>query len=138
MSEVPDNVLNPSLYRKARKIADEKYEKHGLFKSSFLVKTYKEMGGKYSGKKNTEGITRWLKKEQWVDVGAFLRDDKIVKCGSSEKKGQSCRPLKRANAKTPITISELLKIHSKKKLLSLVDKKAKNPSLRINWEKGTI
>lgn len=135
---IPENVLNPELYKKAKKIADEKYEKHGLFKSSFLVKTYKEMGGKYSGKKPTDGITRWLKKEEWVDVGEFLRNDKIVKCGASEKKGQSCRPLKRANEKTPITISELLKIHSKKKLLSLVDKKLKNPALRIDWKKGTI
>ena len=94
---VPDNVENPRLYRKARKLADEKYQKHSAFKSSYMVKKYKEMGGTYSGKKTTNGLTRWHKEEWKTQNG-----DKGYKC-----KSDVYRPTKRINKKTPTTFKEL-------------------------------
>lgn len=140
MSEVPDNVVNKSLYLKAKSIANDKYKRNGLFKSAFIVKTYKELGGKYRGEKtNTnEGIQRWLKGEAWIEVEPYLKSGKKVKCGSSDKKGKACRPSKRVNDKTPMTIDELIERHGKAKLLKLVDKKKKNMDLRINWKEGKI
>ena len=49
-SDVPDNVANPSLYRKARRMAKAKYDVWpSAYSSGYMVKKYKEMGGKYKG-----------------------------------------------------------------------------------------
>jgi len=36
--KIPSNVLNPSIYKKARKIADETYKRPGAYKNMFLVR----------------------------------------------------------------------------------------------------
>ena len=138
--DIPDNIINKSLYKKAKKTADEKYKRPGLYKSAFIQKEYQRLGGKYAGKKpgKGKGIRRWLKEEEWVEVGPYLKSNEIVKCGTSEKKGKACRPLQRANKDTPITLPELIKKHGKNKLLKLVQKKEKNMDLRINWVNATI
>ena len=137
--DVPDNVLNPELYRKAKKEADEKYKKHGLYKSAWLVKRYTELGGKYSGTrpKNT-GINRWLKSEDWIQVIPFITKGEKVICGSTDGQQIACRPSKRATKDTPITIQECIEKHGKKKVLELARHKEKNPSSRINWVSGTV
>ena len=43
--------INKKLYEKVKKMADDKYKTHGAYKSAYIVKTYKELGGKYKGKK---------------------------------------------------------------------------------------
>ena len=49
-SDVPDNVANPSLYRKARSMAKAKFDVWpSAYSSGYMVKKYKEMGGKYKG-----------------------------------------------------------------------------------------
>lgn len=137
--DVPDNILNPALYRKAKKIADETYKRHGLFKSAFIQKKYQEFGGKYKGKKpaETKGIQRWLKGEKWIKVLPYVTEGKIVDCGSGDDK-HACRPLKRVNDKTPITINEVVKKHGKKKVIELAREKRKNLDTRINWNTGKI
>ena len=137
MSE--SNILNPKLYAKAKKIADEKYERHGLFKSAFIQKTYQKLGGKYRGEKpkKTEGIQRWLSKERWIKVIDYVKEGKKVPCGSGDDK-HACRPLNRVNAKTPITIDEVIKKHGKKKVIELAEKKRKDLNVRVNWVKGTV
>lgn len=136
--DIPKNVKNPTLYRKARKLADETYKKPGLFKSAFIVKKYKELGGEYSGKKPSkgEGITRWLKGEEWIKVLPFVKDNKKVKCGSGGGDPHACRPSIRVNSKTPITIQEVIKKHGKKKVIELAELKNKNDKIRINWKLG--
>ena len=53
--DIPKNVMNPKLYRKAKDIANDKFGKGtSLYKSAFLVKTYKDIGGKYSGEKKVK------------------------------------------------------------------------------------
>ena len=41
---IPDNILNPALYKKAKELADKTYKRHGLFKSAFIQKKYQEFG----------------------------------------------------------------------------------------------
>ena len=135
---IPDNVINKQLYELIKKQADKKYKRDGLYKSAWIVKAYTEAGGMYSGKPSPGGIRRWLDKEDWVSVIPYLRDKQIVKCGSADGKLIACRPMVRANDKTPITLPELLKIHSRDKLLKLALEKEKNPAKRINWKAGTI
>lgn len=137
---VPDNIINKTLYRNVKKASDKIFERHGLYKSAWIQKEYKKRGGKYRDKKPSRsiGLRRWIDKEQWIEVGPYLERDEKVPCGSSNRKGKACRPLIRATEKTPITLSELLKIHSKTKLKNLVNKKRKDMDGRLNWKAGTF
>ena len=60
---------NQKLYDKAKKIADEKYSKPSAYKSGFIVKSYKDMGGTYSGKKS-KTLPKAIKKVQLI--GGFV------------------------------------------------------------------
>jgi hypothetical protein len=65
-----DNIINKALYQKVKKEADEKYAKPGLYKSAWIQKRYKELGGKYREEKPSSGVgvQRWLKREKWTQV----------------------------------------------------------------------
>ena len=84
-------IDNPELYNKAKLIADEKYNKPSAYKSGFIVKKYKELGGTYSGKRDN-GLTNWFK-EDWKDIGGL--DYPVY------------RPTKRVNKDTPLTPNEI-------------------------------
>lgn len=134
--DIPDNVLNPDLYKKAKRKADQTYKVNSAYKSMFLVSEYKRLGGKYSGKKENKGVKRW-NNEKWIQVLPFIESGKRVACGfGSNTKG--CRPSVRIDKDTPMTIQELIKKHGKKKLSDLAKKKRKNMSARINWEEASI
>jgi len=84
--------LDLALYERVKKMADKVYNKPSAYKSSFLVKKYKELGGKYSGKKTKEGLARWHK-EKWTDVG--------------DGTYPVLRPTKRVSKDTPLTPKEI-------------------------------
>jgi hypothetical protein len=140
MSDIPDNVVNKRLYQNVKDEAGIKYKRPGLYKSAWIVKTYVDRGGKYTGPKpeGNKGINRWLKKEEWIQVLPYLLSNEKVTCGSSEGDNIACRPMVRASKNTPITLPELLKLHSKDKLIKLARQKENNPDKRINWKSGTI
>jgi len=94
-------IDNPELYEKARQIADEKYSKPSAYKSGFIVKTYKELGGTYSGKKENKGIGRWFK-EGWSDIGG--------------QEYPVYRPTKRVSKDTPLTADEIDPQQAKKQI----------------------
>lgn len=111
--------INKSLYNKVKKMADKKFvSKTGIYKSSWIVKEYKRLGGKYSGKKpsvKSPGLKRWYK-EKWIDLNRPIRNSqgKIVgyrSCGrpslKSKLKYPLCRPSKRVSSKTPRTYKEI-------------------------------
>jgi hypothetical protein len=85
-------ILNPDLYKKAKEIADQKFETHGAYKSAFLVKTYKELGGEYKDDGKPKKLSRWLK-EQWKDVAGLPYP--------------VYRPTKRVSSETPLTADEV-------------------------------
>jgi len=93
--------LDAQLYAKVKKMADEKYAKPSAYKSGWIVKKYKEMGGKYSGVKTEDGLTAWYK-EDWADVGG--------------KEYPVYRPTKRVNANTPLTLFEIDPTQLKKQI----------------------
>jgi len=130
-----ENAIDKRLYQKAKEIADKTYERHSAYKSMFISKKYLDLGGKFKGKSKGR-LSNW-RTEEWIQVVPFLETGKKVVCGQgSNTKG--CRPTKRINKDTPITINELIKIHGKKKLLELAKKKQKNMNLRINWKAGKV
>ena len=97
----------------------------------YIQKTYMDMGGKYKVK--GKGLATW-RKEEWIQVKPYLESGKKLVCGGAERKNKVCRPLKRINDKTPITIEELLKLHSKKDLIALSNKKIKDMKGRVFWK----
>ncbi len=96
---------NKSLYAKAK--AKYSSMKHSAYKSGLVVKAYKKMGGKYSGKKDdSKGLGRWYKEDWRTEKGK-----KTYKEG-----GTIFRPTKRVNSKTPTTMKELTPAQKKKQL----------------------
>ena len=55
-SDVPDNVANPAIYRRAKAKMKRKFDvTPSAYSSGYLVQEYKRMGGKYRGAKKAEG-----------------------------------------------------------------------------------
>ena len=56
MADVPKNVRNPALYKKARAEAKRKFDVWpSAYASGYLVRRYKDMGGTYSDGKAKGG-----------------------------------------------------------------------------------
>ena len=85
-------IDNPELYKKAKEIADKKYKKSSAFKSGFIVKTYKDLGGTYTDDKKPKNLKRWFK-EDWKDVAGL--DYPVF------------RPTKRISVNTPLLPHEI-------------------------------
>jgi hypothetical protein len=110
--------IDLKLYKQVKKLADAKFQSpSGIYRSSWIVKEYKKRGGKYYGKKSSNGLARWYK-ENWVNLNDPIRNSqkKIIgyhKCGrkSSTIKGKYplCRPSKKISKDTPKTYKELSK-----------------------------
>ncbi len=124
---------NSIAYKKAKNEADLVYKRPSAYKSMFIKKKYEE----YCKCSVKEGnLRRWID-EKWIQVIPYLTNGKIIPCGSGQDK-KSCRPLKRINKKTPMTIDELIKLHGKDKLLSIAEKKKSNMNKRMNWKTGVF
>ena len=148
---IPDNVLNPEVYRQAQKHADESYKRHSAYKSMYLVRKYKELGGtykdeKYKGKTKEErktgkhklGTARtndWLK-EEWIQIQPYIKKKQKVLCGDKEDEPKACRPLK--GVENQITMDEVIKKYGKKKVLKLAEEKNKDMDGRLDWRYGTF
>jgi hypothetical protein len=85
-------ILDQDLYDKVKKEADKVYSKPSAYKSGWIVKKYKELGGKYLDDKKPRKLKRWFK-EEWKDIGGL--DYPVY------------RPTKRVNKETPLIQSEI-------------------------------
>jgi hypothetical protein len=52
------------LYDKVKKDADAIYKKPSAFKSGYIVKKYKELGGEYIDDKKPKNLKRWFKESK--------------------------------------------------------------------------
>jgi hypothetical protein len=129
-----ENIIDKDIYEKAKKIADKTYERHSAYKSMFINKKYKELGGRYKTNKKKKGKTDRWNDEEWIQVIPYLKKGEKIVCGKDNKKNKVCRPFKRIDKETPITIDELLKIHKKSDLIKLGNKKIKDMDGRIFWK----
>ena len=126
------------MYKKAIKKANDVYGSgSSIYRSSYIVKMYKEEGGKIKKSPSLKkGLKRWFK-EEWIQVVPYLEKGLKIECGGrkdSNKVGKACRPLYRITKDTPITIDELLEIHSKKDIINVAKQKEKSPSKRLYWK----
>lgn len=134
--DISKKIKNPELYRKVREEIKKEYPKHSAYRSMMIITEYKKRGGIMDEKlEKKSGLKRWLD-EKWINVYEYLKNDKIIACGDkSALKHSACRPLKRINKDTPITLPELLKIHSKQDILKAIELKNKDPQGYImRWE----
>jgi hypothetical protein len=94
--------LNPQLYERAKREVYAQYKKPSAYRSGALVKRYKELGGKYGETpKEKTPLSRWFK-EEWKDIGG--------------KSYPVYRPTKRVTKDTPLTASEIDKVHAQKQI----------------------
>lgn len=85
-------IKNKDLYEIAKEIADKTYKKSSAYKSGFIIKTYKKLGGEYIDDNKPKKLKQWFK-EEWGDIG--------------EKNYPVFRPFKKINSSTPLTIQEI-------------------------------
>jgi hypothetical protein len=85
-------VLDKELYKQVKQKADKIYTKSSAYKSGYIVKTYKELGGRYADDNESKNLKRWYK-EKWEDVG--------------NQAYPVYRPTVRVNKNTPLTIKEI-------------------------------
>jgi hypothetical protein len=98
--------VNKDLYNAVKVYADIVYDKPSAYKSGFIVKMYKKLGGTYRDDNKEHNLERWYK-ERWSDVGDG--DYPVY------------RPTIRINKNTPLTINEI----DKKNLKSQIKLKQK-------------
>ena len=115
-------VLDKTLYAKVKRQADAKFlAPTSAYRSSWLVKTYKKLGGRYaasSAKSRANiGLTKWFA-SNWVDLTRPVHDAKgtllgYYRCGRREAqacgaKGSGaypyCRPISVAEKMTPAQV----------------------------------
>ena len=94
--------VDEKLWTKVKKIADKLYDRPSAYKSGFMVKKYKELGGKFTDKaaKNNakkEGLSRWFA-EDWKNQHGKV---------GYQHKNDVYRPTVKVTAKTPKTWKEL-------------------------------
>lgn len=89
---------NKKLYDKVKKEADKIYNKSSAYKSGYIVKTYKSLGGEYKDASIEKPLKRWFN-EKWMDVNPL----------KTNKSYPVYRPTKRINKNTPLTVNEISK-----------------------------
>jgi len=107
--------LSKSIYDKAKRIADDKYKTHSAYKSAFILKTYKELGGKIDESKSKQGLRKWIK-EDWKNLTPFVENlggKRDFSCGEKHPKQKNpsiCRPLKDVDKYTKEQLTKAVKI----------------------------
>lgn len=94
-------IDNMSLYEEVKRYADTIYKKPSAYKSGFIVKKYKELGGTYSEDNKPKKLKQWFA-ESWTDVGG--KDYPVY------------RPTIRVNKSTPLTVPEIDPSNLKKQI----------------------
>jgi len=94
--------IDIKLYNKVKQYADKIYTKPSAYKSGFIIKEYKKLGGEFKNDHKSKNLKRWFN-EKWVD----LTDDKQYPV---------MRPSIRINKKTPLTVDEIDKNDLKKQI----------------------
>tara|TARA_R110000822_G_scaffold148471_1_gene287467 strand:+ start:916 stop:1257 length:342 start_codon:yes stop_codon:yes gene_type:complete len=85
-------IVNKALYEKAKQEADSIYKKPSAYKSGYIIKRYKALGGTYKDDGKEKPLERWFA-EKWKDVG--------------NKTYPVYRPTIRITKDTPLLVSEI-------------------------------
>lgn len=94
-------ILDQALYDRIKKEADKVYTKPSAYKSGYIVKKYKEAGGRYADDNKPKNLKRWFQ-EMWADIGG--------------QEYPVYRPTKRVSKETPLTATEIDPIQAKEQI----------------------
>jgi len=94
-------ILDKNLYTLVKLEADKIYKHPSAYKTGYIVKKYKKLGGKYKDDNKPKNLKRWFK-EKWQDIG--------------HESYPVYRPTIRINKKTPLTINEIDKKNLKEQI----------------------
>ena len=94
-------VIDKKLYDLVKQKADEVYKKPSAYKSGYIVKKYKELGGEYIDDNKEKNLKRWFK-EDWKDI--------------ANKSYPVYRPTIRVNKNSPLLVSEINKDNLKEQI----------------------
>lgn len=112
--------LDPDLYASVVEEAKHRFTVWpSAYASGWVVKTYKERGGKYAGQMQSEdtGLTKWFG-EEWVDLSRPILDDDgnlvgYEPCGRKSSDDPAdypkCRPLAEAMQMTPEEVADAIR-----------------------------
>ena len=87
---------NKKLYEQVKLMADEVYKKPSAYKSGYIIKKYKELGGEFIDDNKPKLLKRWFK-EKWKDVNPL----------KTPYSYPVYRPTKKISKKTPLTPDEI-------------------------------
>ena len=125
-------AIDKQLYKDVVEEAKEKFETWpSAYSSMWVQKEYQRRGGEYT--KKGVGLKNW-RREHWIQVLELLKDGKFVACGENNKETKACRPTVRINKDTPITLQELLELHSVKDIIKAAEKKNRDMEGRLYWK----
>jgi hypothetical protein len=94
-------IDNQELYDFVKNEANKIYKKPSAYKSGWIVKTYKELGGTYTDDNKPKKLARWFK-EDWGDIGGLNYP--------------VYRPFKKITEETPLTIYEIDPLQAKQQI----------------------
>lgn len=132
--------LDPDLYEAVVEEAKARFEVWpSAYASGWVVRTYKDRGGKYTGEARSErtGLTRWFG-EEWVDLSRPLYDEDgeligYESCGRARGGDPAdypkCRPLKEALRMTPDEVADA--IRRKRRAEAHVSSEPGRPPVRV-------
>lgn len=103
--------VNKELYERVKEMASKKFEaRTGAYRSMWIVRKYKELGGTYHDDNKPKNLNRWLD-EKWVNLNAPKKDGGYEECGKRNKDGKYplCRPSKTINKDTPKKYQDISK-----------------------------
>ena len=125
-------AIDKKLYKDVVEDAKEKFDVWpSAYSSMWVQKEYQRRGGEYT--KKGVGLKNW-RRERWIQVLPLLKDGKIVACGENNKETKACRPMIRVDESTPITLQELLELHSVKDIIKAAEKKNRDMEGRLYWK----
>lgn len=136
--EYPSFVMSPKLWDEARKQADEIYNRPSAYKSMYISKVYKRIGGKYKTKTKGKNMATelWLK-EKWIQILPYIDEGDEKACGRDDGKPNACRPMKNVKSgENNITIDAIIKKYGKKKVRELTKQKLDDMNGRLDWKNG--
>ncbi len=141
-SKTKSKPLDKNLYNRVKRETIKKFDVYpSAYANGYLVKRYKELGGRYSSSSSTSGnlksrkksnLKRWYD-EKWVDISRKKKRSKGYEtCGRKTSRSGSypvCRPSVRISSKTPMTVRQM----SKRSRNSAIRRKRHNPKQRIKF-----
>ena len=94
-------IDNKELYESVKEHADKIYKHPSAYKSMYIQKLYKRLGGTFTNDNSEKKLKRWMD-EHWRDIG--------------NKDYPVYRPTVRVNEETPLLVNEIDKNDLRKKI----------------------